>query len=81
MFQSDSLICPMQGLPERGFTPILASSRYNLVMAALGNGLVGIYKSKLPFREPVDLQTDSFRRPLYAILMAFVIYWQYSRMK
>jgi hypothetical protein len=66
---------------ERTLPPVLATSRYNLVLIPLGKGLLGIYKSKLPFRQPVNLQTDGYKRPLFAIAMAIVGYWQFSRLK
>ena len=61
--------------------PCLATSRYNLVLLDLGKGKVGMFKSKLPFREPVSLQRDSWKRPLFAIAMAIVGCWQFARLK
>ncbi|BDA44020.1 Uncharacterized membrane protein At1g75140 [Coccomyxa sp. Obi] len=74
-------LAPVEPAEERASAPCLASSRYNLVILDLGKGMVGMFKSKLPFREPVSLQRDSWKRPLFAIAMFIVGCWQFSRLK
>ncbi|CAL8470006.1 g9548 [Coccomyxa elongata] len=74
-------LAPVDPAEERDSAPCLATSRYNLVVLDLGKGMIGMFKSKLPFREPVSLQRDSWKRPLFAIAMAIVGCWQFARVK
>ena len=60
-------------------TPPLTSAQGALVAVSLGQGVVGLFESKLPFKETDKYPLHTISRPLLIIGMLLVGGWQYVR--
>ena len=52
-----------------------------LVAVSLGDGVVGLFESKLPFQEAAIFPLHAMSRPLAIVAMLVVGGWQYVRTK
>lgn len=61
--------------------PPLTTAQGSLVAVSLGEGVVGLFESKLPFKEIDKYPLHAMSRPLLIIGMLGVGGWQYVRTK
>ena len=61
--------------------PPLTSAQGSLVAVSLGEGVVGLFESKLPFKETDRFPMHAMSRPLLILGMLSVGGWQYLRTK
>lgn len=66
---------------EASVLPPMAAAHGALVAVSLGDGVVGLFESKMPFKEPDLLPLHAMSRPLAILAMLLVGGWQYVRMK
>lgn len=61
--------------------PPLTAAQGALVAVSLGDGVVGLFESKLPFKESDKYPLHAMSRPLLILGMLLVGGWQYVRTK
>ncbi len=64
---------------EAQVDPPLTAAQGALVAVSLGEGVVGLFESKLPFKEVDKYPMHAMSRPLLIIGMLLVGGWQYVR--
>ena len=72
-------VCNMQFVAQAD--PPLTSAQGTLVAVSLAGGIVGLFESKLPFREVDKYPLHTTSRPLLILGMLVVGGWQYVRTK
>lgn len=71
---------PLQ-FAEKQVLPPVAAAQGPLVAVSLGDGAVGLFESKMPFKEPDLLPLHAMSRPLAILAMIVVGGWQFVRTK
>lgn len=66
---------------DREVLPPVAAAQGPLVAVSLGDGVVGLFESKMPFKEPDLLPLHAMSRPLAILAMIVVGGWQFVRTK
>lgn len=66
---------------EASVLPPMAAAHGALVAVSLGDGVVGLFESKMPFKGPDLLPLHAMSRPLAILAMLLVGGWQYVRTK
>ena len=66
---------------EAKVLPPVAAAQGLLVAVSLGDGVVGLFESKMPFKEPDLLPLHALSRPLAVLAMIVVGGWQFVRTK
>ena len=66
---------------EADVMPPLAAAQGSLVAVSLGDGIVGLFESKMPFKEPDLFPLHAMSRPLAILAMLVVGGWQFVRTK
>lgn len=66
---------------ETKVLPPVAAAQGPLVAVSLGDGVVGLFESKMPFKEPDLLPLHAMSRPLAILAMIVVGGWQFVRTK
>lgn len=61
--------------------PAVTAAAGPFVAVSLGQGVVGLFETKLPFREASKLPLNAMSRPLLIVAMLVVGGWQYTRSK
>lgn len=61
--------------------PAVITAAGPFVGVSLGEGMVGLFESKLHFRESSKLPLNAMSRPLLIVAMLVVGGWQYVRTK
>lgn len=61
--------------------PAVVAAAGAFVAVSLGQGVVGLFESKMPFRESSKLPLHAMSRPLLVVAMLVVGGWQYTRSK
>jgi hypothetical protein len=62
-------------------TPVLATSPHKLLLLTLGGNVVAMYQSTLPFRQPLKFQQDTWKRPIFVIVMVAVACWKFAELR
>lgn len=73
--------CGLLQLTEVKVLPPVAAAQGPLVAVSLGDGIVGLFESKMPFKEPDLLPLHAMSRPLAVLAMIVVGGWQFVRTK
>ena len=66
---------------EAHVIPPVAAAQGSLVAVSLGDGVVGLFESKLPFKEADPFPVYAMSRPLAILAMLLVGGWQFVRTK
>lgn len=72
--------CLWQFAEAKVLLPV-AAAQGPLVAVSLGDGVVGLFESKMPFKEPDLLPLHTMSRPLAVLAMIVVGGWQFVRTK
>lgn len=64
---------------EAKVLPPVAAAQGPLVAVSLGDGVVGLFESQMPFKEPDLLPLHALSRPLAVLAMIVVGGWQFVR--
>ncbi|KAL3138593.1 hypothetical protein ABBQ32_006360 [Trebouxia sp. C0010 RCD-2024] len=68
-------------LAEAKVLPPVAAAHGAFVAVSLGDGVVGLFESRMPFKEPDLLPLHAMSRPLAILAMLLVGGWQFVRTK
>ena len=66
---------------EASVSPPVAAALGALLAVSLGDGVVGLFESRMPFKEPDLLPLHAMSRPLAILAMLLVGGWQFVRTK
>lgn len=66
---------------EADVSPPVAAAHGAFVAVSLGDGVVGLFESRMPFKEPDLLPLHAMSRPLAILAMLLVGGWQFVRTK